>query len=130
MTPDTPAAARMLMRRLDGWSTSLTHGSGHRTSTGLSETEDGNGKRRRVQVVDAVDSVLIRARHVDGRAFVALWVRRAARKGWALDCAWRGRAPHEHTPRPITATQLRAYVAASDAAAALAAVTEPGEVAA
>lgn len=122
-TPDTPAAARTLMRQLDDWSTSLTHGSGHWTFSTLSETEDGNGKRRRVMTSDAVDSALIRACHIDGRAFVALWARRAGRKGWTLDFAWRGRHGDEHAPAQITATQLKAYVAAPDAAAALAAIT-------
>lgn len=121
-TPDTPAAARALLRQLDDWSVKATHGSGSWTFSALGEPR-GNGTRPKIEVVEDVDSVLIRARHVDGRAFVALWVRRASRKGWALDLAWRARAPHEHTPAPITATQLRAYVGASDPAAALAAVT-------
>lgn len=126
-TPDTPAAARTLMRQLDDWSARLTHGSGNWSFTALSETEDGNGKRRRVEVVEAVDSALIRACHVDGRAFVALWTRRASRKGWSLDTCWRGRHGEEYAPAQITATQLRAYVAAPDHAAALAAITTTTE---
>lgn len=121
--PDLPAAARTLLRQLDDWSHRVTHATGPCGFTGLSETEDGNGRRRRIEVIEQVDSVLVRACHLDGRAFVALWIRRPTRKGWALDLAWRGRGPDEHTPRPITATQLRAYVAAADLRAALAAVT-------
>lgn len=129
-TPDTPAAARTLLARLDGWSHRLTHAAGSCTFGGLSEQSDGNGKRRRVSTVEQVDSVLVRARHVDGRALVALWIRRPGltpagrRKGWTLDLAWRGRAPGEHVPRRITARQLAAYVAAPDPAAALASLAE------
>ena len=65
--------------------------------------------------------MLVRARHVDGRALVAIWARRASRKGWALDMAWRGRHAGEWTPRRLTATQLRAYVGAPDVRTALAA---------
>ena len=127
---DVPAAARTLHRRLieAGWSIAgPRHGSGAWAYSALSETEDGNGKRKRTELVEDVESVLVRARHVDGRALVALWVRRASRKGWSLDLAWRGRHPDEHTPRPITATQLRAYAAAPDHRTALAAAELAGQ---
>lgn len=132
MPPEIPAAARTLLRQLAEaspvWSViGPIRSSGHWTFTALSETEDGNGRRRRVELVEPVESVLIRARHVDGRGLVALWVRRASRKGWSLDLAWRGRHPDEHTPRPITATQLRAYVGAPDHRAALAAAELAGQ---
>lgn len=127
MTPDLPAAARALLKQLSelvpAWSIfGPRQATGPCTFTGLSETEDGEGKRKRTAVVEQVDSVLIRAYHADGRAIVALWVRRPARKGWTLDMAWRGRAAGEYAPSPLTATQLKAYVAASDHAAALAAI--------
>lgn len=122
MTHDLPAAAKTLLRQLDGWSHTTSHATGSCGFSGLSETVDGNGRRRRTEIVETVDSVLVRACHVDGRALVALWLHRSGRKGWTLDLAWRGRHPHEPAPRRITATQLRAYVAAPDAAAALAAL--------
>lgn len=128
---DLPAAARTLHRRLieTGWSIAGPHhGSGAWTYSALSEVEDGNGRRKRVEVVEQVESVLIRACHVDRRTIVAMWVRRPGR-GWTLDTCWRGRHDAEHTPKPMTATQLRAYVAAPDARAALAAI-EPKEAAA
>lgn len=126
-TPDLPSAANALLRQLrelvPAWSID-----GPRFATGpcafggLSEETDGEGKRRRIAVIEQVDSVLVRACHVDGRAIVALWVRRPTKRGWTLDMAWRGRAAHEHTPHRLTATALKAYVAAPDHAAALAAV--------
>ena len=132
MTPNLPTAASALLKQLrdlvPAWSIyGPAHATGPCTFTGLSETEDGEGKRKRVELVEQVDSVLIRAYHVDGRAIVALWVRRPARKGWTLDMAWRGRDAGEHVPRRLTATQLKAYVAAPDHAAALAAVSTKNE---
>ena len=126
-TLETPAAARTLLRQLDSWSVAgPVHATGPCTFTGLSETEDGHGKRKRIELVELVESVLIRACHVDGRALVALWIRRPSRRGWSLDTCWRGRHPGEYTPRPMTATQLKAYVAAPDAGAALVAI-EPAQ---
>jgi len=128
VTPDLPPAARTLLKQLAQWSVEgPTCATGPCTFGGLSQETDGEGKRKRIAIIEQVDSVLIRARHVDGRALVALWVRRPERKGWALDMAWRGRHPSEHAPRPLTATQLRAYIGAPDHAAALAAVAEQGK---
>jgi hypothetical protein len=110
IAPELPAAARTLLRQLDGWSTKVTHATGPCAFGGLSEGTDGNGKRRRIEVVETVESVVVRAAYVDGRALVALWIRRPG-KGWKLDLAWRGRHPGDHTPRPLTATELKAYVA-------------------
>lgn len=129
---DLPAAATTLLKQLrelvPAWSiASPRHATGPCAFGGLSEETDGEGKRKRIAVVEQVDSVLIRACHVDGRAIVALWVRRPSRKGWTLDMAWRGRAAHEYTPSPLTATQLKAYVAAPDHAAALAAIAPTTE---
>ncbi len=105
-----PRAASTLLRSLDDWSHRTTHATGPCTFGALSQATDGDGKRTRLAVVETVDSVLVQARHVDGRALVALWVRRPG-KGWTLDLAWRGRAPGEHTPAPLTARELAAYVA-------------------
>lgn len=124
---DTPAAARTLLAHLAGWSSELRHSSGTCEFGGLSEDTDGNGKRRRLTLVESVDSVHLRARHIDGRALVALWMRRPGTtpagkpKGWALDMAWRGRHTDELAPRRISARQLTAYACAPDAASALAA---------
>jgi len=134
MTPDLPASARTLLKQLrelvPAWSIDgPRHATGPCAFGGLSEETDGEGKRRRIEIIEQVDSVLVRAHHADGRAIVALWVRRPTRKGWTLDMAWRGRQPDEYAPRPLTATQLKAYVAAPDHAAALAALTtESGTV--
>jgi hypothetical protein len=108
---DLPAAARSLLRKLEDWSTVLHHGSGSLEFGGLSTDTDGNGKRHRVSYFDTVDSVLVRARHADGRALVAVWLRRAGHKGWKLDMAWRGRMAGELAPKEIKARELTAYVA-------------------
>lgn len=109
--PELPPAARTLLRQLDDWSTHVTCASGELEFNALSEDTDGEGKRRRILVLEPVDSVLLRGAHVDGRALVALWIRRATRAGWKLDLAWRGRRADEFTPKQITATELKAYVA-------------------
>lgn len=78
--PAIPSAAKTLIKKLEGavhsWSTKITHATGPCEFGGLSEETDGEGKRHRVSVTEQVDSCLIQACHVDGRAFVALWVRR------------------------------------------------------
>jgi len=104
-----PTATRSLLRKLENWSTSVRHARGQLEFGSLSEDTDGNGKRHRVEVIDDVDSVLVRARHPDGRAVVALWIRRHG-QGWKLDMAWRGRAPGELAPQRLTARELAAYV--------------------
>lgn len=112
-----PTAAKTLLKKLDDWSVETTCASGELEFGGLSEDTDGDGKRHRVSVLDAVESVLVRARHVDGRAIVALYVHRvgdltpAGGRKWKLDMAWRGRHLDEHAPHQLTATELAAYVA-------------------
>jgi hypothetical protein len=114
--PEIPTAAKTLLKKLSDWSVKVTHATGRLEFGGLSEETDGEGKRHRVSVPEDVDSCLVQARHVDGRAFVALWVHRhgqctaAGGKKWKLDLAWRGRRPGEWTPKQITATELKAYV--------------------
>lgn len=114
MTADVPRAATALLAKLEAWSVFERAARGPCEFGGLSEETNGEGKRHRVTVVEDVDSYLVRARHVDGRAFVAVWVRRSG-KGWTLDTAWRGRRRDEHAPKQVTATQLRAYVVAPSA---------------
>jgi hypothetical protein len=97
----------------------VNHARGHLEFGGLSEDTDGNGKRKRVSLLRSVDSVAVRAMHADGRAIVAVWMRRDGHKGWSLDMAWRGRHGHELAPRRLSARQLTAYVSAEDPAAAL-----------
>jgi hypothetical protein len=110
-TADIPTAAKTLLKKLDDWSVQTHQGSGEVEFGGLSEETDGEGKRHRISAMETVDSYLVRATHIDGRAFVAIWMRRATRKGWSLDTCWRGRALHEHAPKQLTATELKAYVA-------------------
>lgn len=114
-----PTPAKTLLRQLSSsvpaWSAAVSHAVGPCEFGGLSEDTDGEGKRRRVSNIEDVDSVLVRARHLDGRALVALWIRRPGetaagrRNGWSLDMAWRGRHEGELTPHQITAGELKAY---------------------
>lgn len=121
-----PTAAQTLLRKLEGWSTKTTHGTGACEFGSLSRDTDGNGKRHRIAVVENVESVLVRACHVDGRALVALWMCRESRKGWSLDLAWRGRHADDLAPQQITARQLTAYASAPDVSTALAACAVAG----
>lgn len=115
---ETPRAAKALLTKLSAWSVYQHASSGTAEFGGLSEETDGEGKRHRVVVVEPVDSFLVRAAHVDGRAFVAVWMCRVNKltasggRSWTLDTCWRGRRPDEHTPHQITAKELAAYVAA------------------
>lgn len=117
MTVDIPSAAKTLLKKLDGWSVQANPGTGDCEFGGLSEETNGEGKRHRVSSVETVDSYLVRATHVDGRAFVAIWMRRRSvtpagkPRGWSLDTCWRARGIHEFTPHQLTATDLAAYVA-------------------
>lgn len=117
MTPDAPRAAKALLAKLSAWSVHTHASSGTAEFGGLSEDTDGEGRRRRVSVIEPVESFLVRAAHVDGRAFVAVWMCRLSRpttsggKAWSLDTAWRGRRPDEYTPHQVTAKELAEYVA-------------------
>jgi hypothetical protein len=77
--PTIPSAAKTLIKQLEGavpsWSTKITHATGPCEFTGYGEYR-GDGTRPQIKVTEQVDSCLIQACHVDGRAFVALWVRR------------------------------------------------------
>lgn len=121
-TPETPRAATALLRQVQDWPmVQVNHARGQLEFGGLSETEDGNGKRKRIELIETVDSVVVRAMHADGRAVVALWMRRIDRGGWSLDMAFRGRLGGELAPKRLSARQLTAFVAAPDPEAALAA---------
>jgi len=104
-----PRAATALIAQFDGWTHDTTHATGPYIFGGLSEDADGEGKRHRVEVTEDVDSVCLRARHVDdGRRLVAVWIKR---KAWSLDVAFRWSWPWEHgIPLKVTATELTAYV--------------------
>lgn len=75
-----PRAATALLKSLADWvptwSVFTRAANGPCEFGGLSEETNGEGKSHRVVTVENVDSFLIRAVHVDGRAFVALWVHR------------------------------------------------------
>lgn len=110
MSIDMPKPATALLRKLEGWSTETTVGSGELAFGGLSEEPNADGKRNRISTVETVDSVLVRAVHVDRRALVAMWIRRPG-AGWKFDMAWRGRAPGELAPQQVNSRELAAYVA-------------------
>ncbi len=109
-TPALPRATQTLIARLDGWVHTIEHAHGPCEFGGLSETTDGDGKRSRITITEQVDSICVRGDHHEGRAFVALWIRRPSGKGWTLETAWRGAWPWEPAPKQLTATELTAYV--------------------
>lgn len=107
--PALPRATKQLIDQLDGWTHEVRHARGPATFGGLSEDTDGDGKRSRIEIIEEVDSVCLRARADDGRRLVAVWTKR---KAWTLDTAFRWPWPWEsQVPRQVTATELAAYVA-------------------
>lgn len=112
-TPDEtppPRAVVTLMAKLTDWDAELKRAIGPVVFGGLSEDTNGDGKRRRVEITEDVDSIGLRANHPDGRALAALWIRRTGARNWTLDTAWRGAWPWEPAPKELTATELTAYV--------------------
>lgn len=123
--PDLPRTAKALVKKLDGWSVRAVWGTGARTvkTRGLVNNRPGL-----VETQVAVESVSIRAGHVDTRWFVACWVKVGGDGKWAFDGAWRRWHGHDWPqglPVALNATQVRAYVIASDVASAVAACTAP-----
>lgn len=120
-----PTSARSLYKKLtalEGWTTRAVAGEGAGEFGHLSEERNGDGKRHRVIELIAVESLSVRAVHRDGRALVAVWIKRADEKGWKLDMAMRGRHAHEFAPRAINARQIGPYAEAATPELALAAI--------
>lgn len=78
--------------------------------TALSETEDGEGHRRRETRTEVVDSIGVRFSHPSGRAAVALWWRREGKASYAFAGAVRGRHANENVPVELNARELGAYL--------------------
>lgn len=117
--PTAPVARTLLKQLLDaGWSASLEHGSG---TAEFGRLDWVDGKRKRVQAVEPVDSVSVRASHHDGRRFFAVWERRQGTKSWSMCDAWRFKHAGDIAPKQITATQMKGYALAADVPSALAA---------
>lgn len=126
---ETPRAAGALAKKLDadpGWAVRVIPGHGGTEFGGLSEDTNGNGKKHRISQFIEVDSVSVRAKHSDGRALVAVWIKRADEQKWTFDLAFRGRdiATDEGVPRRLNSRQLSAYASAPDPSSALAACAE------
>jgi hypothetical protein len=127
--PETPRAAGALAKKLEldpDWRVRVIPGHGGTEFGGLSEDTNGEGKRHRVSEYIEVDSVSVRAQHTDGRALVAVWIKRADEQKWTFDLAFRGRdvATDEGVPRRLNSRQLNAYAIAGCPADALAACAE------
>lgn len=89
---DLPAGVRGLLNKCSpGWSYRVTYATGLCEFGGLSTETDGEGKRKRVTVVEDVDSIGVRLCHAaTGRGAVALWVRRPGYVGdGKLGVRWR-----------------------------------------
>lgn len=120
--PELPRTLRTLILRLaPGWTANTTHAHGPCQFSYYGD-ERSDGTRPTLTRVEEVDSVLVRLCHHDGRAAVALWVKRPGDddKGkphtYQFDLAWRGRhdADGEGAPQQLTAEQLAAYAASTD----------------
>lgn len=72
---DMPAAAKTLIKELGNWSVETNPGSGTWEFLGYGEYR-GDGTRPQIKVREPVDSYLVRGKHIDGREFVAIWMRR------------------------------------------------------
>lgn len=118
-----PRAVKIMVNKLVGWSHEVVYGAGEATYKRRALVD---GKGRLVAEVLPVESVSVRARHVDGRSFFAVWLRKDGDKSWAFDDAWRTwHAREDHgMPQRLNATQAGAYAGAHDVASALAAVAE------
>lgn len=79
MTDLPRGVTTLLNKAADPWTYRVRHVTTEAEFGGLSEDEDGDGKRHRVTTTETVDSIGVRFDHPDGRAAVAVWVRRA---GW------------------------------------------------
>ena len=73
----------------------------------------GDGTRPRETYLEhGVRTFLLVAQHEQaGRGIVALWVAKRGGGGFTLETCARGRHPGENTPRELSATELKAYVA-------------------
>lgn len=80
----------------------------------------GDGTRPRETYLEyGVRTFLLVAQHpATGRGLIALWVAKRGGTGYALETCARGRHPGEHSPRELSATELKAYVAEDLAPAA------------
>lgn len=111
-----PRGATMLLNKAaDPWTYRVRHVTTEAAFTGLSEDEDGDGHRHRIEVTETVDSIGVRFDHPDGRAAVAVWVRRAGTKSYKFTVGVRGRHEAEYTPVELNARDLGAYLAACGA---------------
>jgi hypothetical protein len=127
---ELPRSANALSKKLDGWSHKAVWGIGARTVKvkGLVGNRPGMTE---TQV--SVESVSVRAGHVDGRWFVACWVKLEHEGKWKFDGAWRKWHGHDWPvglPVELNSTQVNAYASASDVAGALAAIAPRAQVAA
>lgn len=101
-----------------GWVYEVTHGSGTVEAQAFGPPR-GDGTRPKITIDAPCESIAVRARHErTGRQIRALYVCRTdkPKRAWTMTTAWRGRHvddPTDHTPRPLTATEVKAYVAAT-----------------
>ena len=113
---DLPAGPKMLLNKAaDPWTHRVRHVTTEAEFGGLSEDEDGDGHKHKIVVRETVDSIGVRFDHPDGRAAVAVWVRRAGTKSYKFTVGVRGRHPAEYTPVELNARDLGAYLAACGA---------------
>jgi hypothetical protein len=85
MNTDLPAGVTAVVNKAgDGWTHRVQVKTGVPVEFSVLGEEDGEGVRHREARIESTDSIGVRFSHPDGRAAVALWVRR---EGWT--CAGR-----------------------------------------
>jgi hypothetical protein len=111
MSPDkAPRGVTTLLNKAGaGWTHRVRHMTADVVFRVLSDEEDNDGHRRYKSVTEVVDSIGVRFDHPDGRAAVALWMRREG-KSFAFAGAQRGRHSGENVPVTLNATELGAYL--------------------
>lgn len=119
---ELPRSAQALVKKLEGWSYKTPWGTGERIVKiqGLDEHK----RPATIEALITVESVTVRARHIDGRAFIASWVRLEHVGKWEFDGAWRTWHADERAGLviEISSAEANAYAKAEDLPAALVAL--------
>ena len=120
---ELPRSAKSLVKKLEGWSWKAVWGAGERTVKvkGLVNNRPGL-----IETRVAVESVSVRAGHVDTRWFVACWVK-VGEDTWKFDGAWRRWHDRDWPvglPVALNSREVNTYAGSSSLPHALAAIVE------
>jgi hypothetical protein len=111
--PPGGANALVKLARSHGWVVTTVEGEGVVEASRLGDPR-GDGTRPRESFDAPCVSFSVRAHHpATGRQVRAVYVQRTdtEKRSWTMWTAWRGRHDGEHTPRALTATEIKRYLA-------------------